>query len=158
MGGDRHPFSGGDVNSLEKQARKSIWHRLWRWFKPDWLFVLLLTASIAGLVIGGLKTEVSQFVPPPLFPKLALLMGAMVTLLAIATLGAKLDRKHLDDYMFQMVANGAVIGVITTIFVNILWEIGSDILPPITNDDLIAVMIGSWSLGYFFYRWRGLNS
>lgn len=130
---------------------------MWRWLKPDWLFAVILIVSMVLMVLSGLKTEVSQFVPPPLFPKLALLIGAMVALSAIATLGAKLDRKHLDDYMFQMVANGAVIGIITTIFVNMLWEIGSDILPPLTNDDLIAVMIGSWSLGYFFYRWRGLN-
>lgn len=130
---------------------------MWWWFKPDWLFAFLLTASVAILVISGLKSEASQFVPPPLFPKLALLIGAMVTLSAIATLGAKLDRRHLDDYSFQMIANGAVIGIITTMFVNMAWEIGSYILPPITGDDLMAVMIGSWSLGYFFYRWRGLN-
>ena len=131
---------------------------MWWWFKPDWLFVFLLAASIAILVIGGLKAETSQFVPPPLFPKLALLIGAMVTLSAIATVGAKLDRRHLDDYSFQMLANGAVIGIITTIFVNMAWEIGKDFLPPINNADLTAVMVGSWSLGYFFYRWRGLNS
>ena len=131
---------------------------MWWWFKPDWLFVFLLAASIAILVIGGLKAEASQFVPPPLFPKLALLIGAMVTLSAIATVGAKLDRRHLDDYSFQMLANGAVIGIITTIFVNMAWEIGKDFLPPINNADLTAVMVGSWSLGYFFYRWRGLNS
>ena len=130
---------------------------MWWWFKPDWLFAFLLTASVAILVISGLKSEASQFVPPPLFPKLALLIGAMVTLSAIATLGAKLDRRHLDDYSFQMIANGAVIGIITTMFVNMAWEIGSYILPPFTGDDLMAVMIGSWSLGYFFYRWRGLN-
>lgn len=131
---------------------------MWWWFKPDWLFLFLLTASIVILVISGLKAEASQFVPPPLFPKLALLIGAMVTLSAIATLGAKFDRKHLDDYLFQMIANGAVIGIITTMFVKAAWEIGSDILPPITSDDLMAIMIGSWSLGYFFYRFRGLNS
>ena len=85
-------------------------------------------------------------------------MGTMVMLSGLATLGAKLDRRHLDDYMFQMVANGAVIAIITTIFVNMIWEIGSDLLPPITRDDLVAVMMGSWSLGYFFYRWRGLNA
>lgn len=121
------------------------------------MFAFLLTASVVLLVLSGLKTDVRPFVPPPLFPKLALVIGAMITLSAIATLGAKLDRRHLDDYMFQMVANGAVIGIVTTLFVNMLWEIGADILPPITNDDLIAVMLGSWSLGYFFYRIRGLN-
>ena len=131
---------------------------MWWWFKPDWRFVFLLAASIAILVIGGLKAEASQFVPPPLFPKLVLLIGAMVTLSAIATLGAKLDRKHLDDYLFQMITNGAVIGIITTIFVNMACEIGKDFMPPINSDDLMAVMVGSWSLGYFFYRWRGLNS
>ena len=142
---------------VERQSGKSIRQRLSRWLKPDWLFGALLAASIAMLWLGGLQAQASQFVPPPLFPKLALLIGAMTVLSALATLGARLDRKHLDDYMFQMVANGAIIGIITSLFVHMLWEIGSDILPPITGDDLIAVMIGGWSLGYFFYRWRGLN-
>ncbi len=141
----------------KNQPRKKFLHRIWWWFKPDWLFLFLLAASITILVIGGIKAEPSSFVPPPLFPKLALLIGATLLLSAVATLGAKLDRRHLDDYQFQMVTNGAVIGIITTIFVNMVWEIGKDILPPITSDDLMAVMIGSWSLGYFFYRWRGLN-
>jgi drug/metabolite transporter (DMT)-like permease len=158
VGGTRHPFSIGEVSAVESQPHKSIWYRMCRWFKPDWIFAFMLTASVVLLVLSGLKTDVRPLVPSPLFPKLALLIGATVALSIMATLGAKLDRKHLDDYMFQMVANGAVIGIVTTLFVNMLWEIGSDILPPLTSDDLIAVMIGSWSLGYFFYRWRGLNS
>lgn len=131
---------------------------MWNWIKPDWLFLFMLIASVALLLLSGLKTDVSTFVPPPLFPKLALLIGVMVSLSAIATVGAKLDRKHLDDYMFQLVANGAVIAIVTTILVNMIWEMGSSILPPITRDDLISVMMGSWSLGYFFYRIRGLNA
>ncbi len=143
---------------MEQQRSNGLWQRLCRWVRPDWLFGVLLVVSVILLVLGGLKAEASQFVPPPLFPKLALLVGAMVLLSAMATVGAGIDRRRLDDYMFQMVANGAVIGIVTTLFVNMIWNIGSGILPPITGDDLIAVMIGSWSLGYFFYRWRGLNS
>lgn len=130
---------------------------MWNWIKPDWLFLFMLIASVALLLLSGLKTDIVRYVPPPLFPKLALLIGATIALSAIATVGARLDRKHLDDYMFQMVANGAVIAIITTILVNMIWEIGSGLLPVLTRDDLIAVMMGSWSLGYFFYRWRGLN-
>tara|TARA_R110000850_G_scaffold252198_1_gene377337 strand:+ start:359 stop:790 length:432 start_codon:yes stop_codon:yes gene_type:complete len=143
---------------MDKQPGKSLWQRLCGWLRPDWLFGFLLIASIAMLVTSGVQAEPSPFVPPPLFPKLVLLIGAMVLLSALATAGAKLDRRHLDDYMFQMVANGAVIGMVTTLFLHMLWDIGSDILPPISRDDLVAVMIGSWSLGYFFYRWRGLNA
>jgi len=142
---------------MEKQSPKSLWYRMCRWLKPDWIFVVLLTGSVVLLILSGQKTDVAPLVAAPLFPKLALLIGATVIFSAIATLGARLDRKHLDDYMFQMVANGAVIGIITTLFVNMIWEAGSGNLPPISKDDLIAVMIGSWSLGYFFYRWRGIN-
>lgn len=146
------------MSVVEKQRRKGNWPRMWKWIKPDWLFLFMLTASVALLLMSGLKSDVREFVPPPLFPKVALLIGAVLLLSAIATVGAKLDRKHLDDYMFQMVANGAVIAIVTTLLVNMIWEMGSAILPPITRDDLIAAMMGSWSLGYFFYRWRGLNA
>lgn len=146
------------MKSVEQKPRKNIWSRVSGWLKPDWLFVIMLFASVFLAVSNGLQTDVYQFVPPPLFPKLGLLMGTMVLFSALATLGAKLDRRHLDDYMFQMVANGAVIAIITTILINMVWEIASGSLPPITRNDLIAVMMGSWSLGYFFYRWRGLNA
>lgn len=158
MGGARYPVPVGIVKSVQQEPRKNLWSLVSGWLKPDWLFLFMLFVSILLAVLNGLKTGIYQFVPPPLFPKLALLMGSMVILSALATLGAKLDRRHLDDYMFQMVANGAVIAIITTIFVNMIWEVGSDLLPAITRDDLVAVMMGSWSLGYFFYRWRGLNS
>ena len=146
------------MKSVEQKPRKNLWSRVSGWLKPDWLFVIMLFASVFLAVSDGLQSDVYQFVPPPLFPKLALLTGAMVLFSALATLGAKLDRRHLDDYMFQMVANGAVIAIITTILVNMVWEIASGSLPPITRNDLVAVMMGSWSLGYFFYRWRGLNT
>ena len=158
MGGAGNSVAGGNVSAMGKQSGQSRWPRMWNWIKPDWLFLFMLVASIGLSVLSGLKTDVVQFVPPPLFPKLGLLIGAMVALSAMATVGAKLDRKHLDDYMFQMVANGAVIAIITTMLVNMIWEVGSGILPPITRDDLISVMMGSWSLGYFFYRFRGLNT
>ena len=152
-----HPTAGRCLTMAEREKARSVIHRAWWWFKPDWLFLFLLSASIVILVTGGLKDEPITFVPPPLFPKLAALIGAMVILSAIAAVGAKLDRRHLDDYMFQMIANGAVIGIISTIFLKMIWEVGKDVLPPITSDDLMAVLVGSWSLGYFFYRWRGLN-
>ena len=158
VGDDHHPVRGCAMSAAEKRNEKGVWFRMWNWIRPDGLFLFMLIASVALLILSGLKTGVSQFVPPPLFPKLALLIGAMVLLSAIATVGAKLDRKYLDDYMFQMVANGAVIAIVTTILVNMIWEMGSAILPPVTRDDLISVMMGSWSLGYFFYRWRGLNT
>ncbi|PHR19790.1 MAG: hypothetical protein COA41_06410 [Sphingopyxis sp.] len=145
------------MKPVKKEPHKNIWSRASGWLKPDWVFVIMLFASVFLAVSNGLQTDVYQFVPPPLFPKLALLTGTMILFSALATLGAKLDRRHLDDYMFQMVANGAVIAIITTILVNMVWEIGSDLLPPITRNDLVAVMMASWSLGYFFYRIRGVN-
>jgi len=87
-----------------------------------------------------------------------LLIGIVFFLALFATFGAALDRRKLDDYYFQLMANGAIIAVVTTLFTNMIWGMLDDLLPALSGDELAGALIGSWSLGYFFYRFRGLNA
>lgn len=135
-----------------------LWRKLCRLIKPDWLFVLLLLFGIGLLALGDPGTSDSLGSPAPLFPRLLLLIGIVFFLALFATFGAALDRRKLDDYYFQLMANGAIIAVVTTLFTNMIWGMLDDLLPALSGDELAGVLIGSWSLGYFFYRFRGLNA
>lgn len=92
---------------------------------------------------------------------LSKIIGAVLLVLAlsyVATYAAALDRRKIEDYFFQMMANGAIVAIITAIFANMVWLIFERHLGTMSADNLVAILIFSWGLGYFFNRLRGLNS
>lgn len=139
-------------------GRPGLWRTICKLVKPDWLFALLLLFSMILLALSNQSATETAVSPPPLYPKLLFLSGIVFFLALFATFGAALDRRKLDDYYFQLMANGAIIAVVTTLFTNVIWGLLDDVFTPLSGDDLAGVLIGSWSLGYFFYRIRGLNA
>lgn len=136
-----------------KTSSREIWKRLGRVIKPDWLFGFLLIAS--GFILIGENFDPEPVIPVD--PTLKILILAGLTLVAgfLTTFLAALDKRHADDYFFQLVSSGAIIGIVTAMFVHIIWDF---IYGPLGGDDLVAIMMAGWSLGYFFYRFRGLNA
>ncbi|GAA0474934.1 hypothetical protein GCM10009096_15660 [Parasphingorhabdus litoris] len=150
MGEFRHIVSG-DVPVSEPSTR-NLWQRTYRAIKPDWVFGFLLLVSITMLIAENLDPEPVIAVDPLM--KILALSGLTLVIAFIATYAAAMDRRKVEDYFFQLMINGAIVGIITTLFVNLAWDL---LYGPLMGDDLIAVMLASWSLGYFFYRIRGLN-
>ncbi|MFN2100728.1 hypothetical protein [Altererythrobacter sp. MF3-039] len=97
--------------------------------------------------------------PEPLLTGISV-VGLMLLVGLIVTKLAALDRHNGEEYTFQLLANGAVISVMTTMVVTLLWT--SDFLlarwlgEP-SSSQLIALLMGSWSVGYFTYRIRGVR-
>lgn len=142
----------------EGSGRRGLWRKLCKAIKPDWLFGLLLLFCMALLILSHSSVSETDISPAPLYPKLLFLSGIVIFLALVATFGAALDRRKLDDYYFQLMANGAIIAVVTTLFTNVIWGLLDDGFAPLSGDELAAVLMGSWSLGYFFYRFRGLTA
>lgn len=125
----------------------------YRVFKFDWAFGLLLIISGITLVNENFDPEPMTAMEPVI--KIAILLGLTLAIASVVTFLSALDKRRADDYFFQLISNGAIIGIVTTMFVHLIWDL---IYGPLRGDDIIAVMMAGWSLGYFFYRVRGLNS
>lgn len=124
-----------------------------RIFKLDWVFGLLLIISGITLVSENFDPEPMIAVEPVL--KIAILAGLTLTIGFVVTFFSAFDKRHAEDYFFQLMSSGAIVGIVTAMFVHIIWDF---IYGPLRGDDLMAIMMAGWSLGYFFYRIRGLNS
>lgn len=135
-----------------------IWQRVCRLFKPDWMFGFILLVGMGLLAVSIF--DPNEVRPGNVTP-LTKIIGAALLVLAlsyVATYAAALDRRKIEDYFFQMMANGAIVAVITAIFANMVWLIFEQQLGTMSADNLVAILISAWGFGYFFYRLRGLNS
>ena len=114
----------------------------------------------AGLILENFDdNQPVPHAPDPLLSGLAAVTMILIVGLIITKIAA-LDRKGSEEYTFQLLANGAVVSVMTTMFVTLLWT--SDLLlspwlgEP-SSSHVIAMLLGSWSVGYFTYRIRGVG-
>lgn len=156
MGGAAGPVSGGDVMTSSRSP--GIWQRFCRLLKPDWMFGFILLVGIGLLAVSIF--DPNEVRPGNVTPLIKIIGAALLVLLIsyIATYAAALDRRKLEDYFFQMMANGAIVAIITAIFANMVWLVFEKQLGTMSADNLVAILITAWGFGYFFYRFRGLNT
>ncbi|MFK7841934.1 MAG: hypothetical protein AB8B54_06700 [Sphingorhabdus sp.] len=150
VGCARNLVSECNMNS-EKPSRRTG-PMLYRIFKLDWVFGALLIISGITLIFENFDPEPMITVDPMV--KIAILAGLTLFVALVVTYFSALDRRHAEDYFFQLMSSGAIVGIVTTMFVHIIWDF---IYGPLRGDDLMAIMMAGWSMGYFFYRIRGLN-
>ncbi|QTD57157.1 hypothetical protein [Parasphingorhabdus cellanae] len=145
------------TNHKEQMLKRGLWQSLHRLIKPDWMFGFMTLIGLGLTVASFVDPEQTKLASVGLWTRL----GAMIPLLLIlsycATLLAGLDRRWTEEYHFQLMANGAVIGVITAVFANMIWLLFVDTLGTLTPNNLIGMIMIGWGLGYFFYRIRGLS-
>lgn len=124
----------------------------------------LIFCALAGavLIFGG-GAEESPAVAAASRPllHLAIALGAILLVGLAASWLAEIDRRCAEDYVFQLIANGALIGVVTTLFTHTLWSVdfllGRWLGEP-SADAMLGVTMCGWAVGYFTYRLRGLRA
>ncbi len=143
---------------MSTTRESSPWKRFFRFLKPDWMFCFIMLAGLGMLIIS--IVEPNEVFDGTVSPIVRLFFLAPLTLLlsCVATFAAALDRRKTEDYYFQLMANGAIVAAITTIFVHMVWLIFAKQMGTLTAESLIAILMLSWGLGYFFYRIRGLTA
>ncbi|AMO72496.1 hypothetical protein [Sphingorhabdus sp. M41] len=134
-----------------------IWQRFCRLLKPDWMFGFILLVGMGLLAVSIF--DPNEVRPGSVTPLTKVVGAALLVLLLsyVATYAAALDRRKLEDYFFQMMANGAIVAIISAIFANMVWLVFEKQLGTMSAGNLVAILISAWGFGYFFYRIRGLN-
>ncbi|MEM8917324.1 MAG: hypothetical protein AAGE37_00580 [Pseudomonadota bacterium] len=150
-------FDRGGNNMNQAEPKESLRHRIYNSLKPDWAFgfVLLVGLGLLVLEVQDPQEQVMAAWSATTIAGAAIMFTVIIAFLA--TILAALDRKKTDDYHFQIMANSAIIAIITAIFVNMVWSLAEPQLGTMSVQILIAILLFAWGLGYFFYRWRGFG-
>ena len=89
----------------------------------------------------------------------AILAPAVAVIAFLLTLGSEIDRRCAEDYVYQIVANAALVAVTTTLLSYFAWALSAGLgigLRPPLSDDFVALLLLSWATGWFTIRARGL--
>lgn len=134
--------------------------RDWQMLKADISFGLMGAFGVMGVSIDSFDTTRPTILPDNPWLTAVSIMILAVVIGFIATKVATIDRKRSEEYTFQIVSSGAIVAMITTLFVTFAWSSDLLLAPWLgqpTIGQVIAVMLGAWSIGYFTYRIRGVG-
>lgn len=127
--------------------------------KSDVSFTLIGILGIVGLVIDSFDANpIVSSAPMPLVTS-AVAIGLTAIFGFLVTRICRIDREHSEEYTFQIITSAALVAVVTTMFITLVWT--SDLLltewmgSP-TPGQIIATLMASWSFGYLVYRTRGI--
>lgn len=88
------------------------------------------------------------------------ILGALALVLAFLVIKATaIDRRCQEEYVFQILANAALVGLGTMVLVNMLWLIAILFMnaPEMTGNSMVGVGVFAWIASYYWYRWRGFE-
>jgi hypothetical protein len=125
------------------------------------IMVVMLAVGGAILVNGSLATDFSIKPSTDSVRDIAFLLTIPVLLAWLVAIGSKADRRCGEDFALQLVAAGALVGMITMFLFHAFWAL--DFLPEalgvrgMRGQDTMATGLIGWAAGYFVFRIRGLK-
>jgi hypothetical protein len=125
------------------------------------LMLAMLSLGILILVKGSLAPELSIEASANAVRDIAFLLAAPAVLGILFAILSRADRRCADDFAFQLLASGAMVGMLTMILFNAFWAL--DFLPDafgvrgLRGQDMLAAGLLGWAFGYFTFRLRGLK-
>ena len=125
----------------------------------DTIFGICAVASAIMLWFGA--GHAVPAIAPPAEPwhKGAALIGIVLTGGALASATTRLDQKLADDFVFQVLAKSAFIGLCVFIFAVVLWTLlFENSLGALSGFTVFCLAMGGWSFGYFYTRLRGTGA
>lgn len=121
--------------------------------------ILALTGSFA-ILSGPDAPFAAESVAAPLVVGIVAIAGTVV-LTVLASVAAAFDRRSTEDYAHQLIANAAVIGLLASFAMGLIWNTGILTragVPPPSVDQFCGVMMLAWACGYSVYRVRGFTA
>ena len=134
--------------------------RDWQMLKSDISFTLAGIFGLVGVSIDSFDRTRDAILPENPWLTAGVIVALAVLVGFLVTKVAAIDRRRSEEYTFQILSSAAVVAVITTLFVTFVWSSDMLLAPYLgepTIAQVIAVLMGSWSVGYFIYRFRGVS-
>ena len=122
----------------------------------DWFLVLPLCASVVMAAEIDPPREsvlaIAQWEQAAILVPLTLCVGVVIALLSA------LDRRCTEDYLFQIMANAALVGVAVSMFIHLIWVIGIKMydLPDLSAENMVGVTTFAWIFSYYWFRFKGI--
>ena len=122
--------------------------------------VVMLIVGILTLVNGSLAPEFFIEVSKHPARDIAFLLAVPALIGGLLAIGSKADRRCADDYALQLLASGALVGMMTMVAFHAFWSL--DFLPDafgirgMRGQDVMATGLIGWAAGYFTFRVKGL--
>lgn len=125
--------------------------------KLDVFLVLPLGAAL--LMIGEAAKEqaaVHSFTP---WEQTAMLGAGTLILVLLVVKATAFDRRCSEEYIFQLMANAALVAMGCMALVNVIWLLAVKFfaIPELTSQNITGIAILAWILSYYWYRLRGVS-
>jgi hypothetical protein len=125
------------------------------------LMITMLSLGILILVNGSLAPQIPIEASANVVRDIAFLLTVPAVLGILFAVLSRADRRCADDFAFQLLASGALVGMLTMFLFHTFWAL--DFLPDalgirgLRGQDMLAAGLLGWACGYFTFRLRGLN-
>ncbi|EAQ28665.1 hypothetical protein NAP1_13738 [Erythrobacter sp. NAP1] len=122
----------------------------------DKFLVLPLIASL--VMIAEIDAPMEQAIKLSSLIKGVALGGATLAMALIVAAATAIDRRCSEDYIFQILANAALVALTATMMINLFWVLGEKVvgLPELASDNILGVVTLSWVISYYWFRVRGI--
>lgn len=123
----------------------------------DWFLVLPLLASTA--MIAEIDPPRESVLAISQWDQAGILVPITLVVSLLIAIGSALDRRCTEEYLFQLMANAALVGVAASMLVNLAWVIGVKVydLPDMAAENMVGVTMFSLITAYYWFRFRGIS-
>ncbi len=122
----------------------------------DWFFLLPLVVSVTMLAeIDPPRTGALSLAQ---WEQTAILVPATLFIALAVAIASAIDRRRGEEYLFQVLANSALVAVATISLVHLAWIIGVKAfdLPDISAENMVGTTMLSLILSYYWFRLKGI--
>ena len=76
----------------------------------------------------------------------------------MVAIASAIDRRCSEEYLYQIMANSALVGVASTMLVHLCWVIGIKMfdLPDLSAENMVGVSMLALILSYYWFRLKGI--
>ncbi|KUO57574.1 MAG: hypothetical protein APF78_09945 [Sphingomonadales bacterium BRH_c3] len=123
----------------------------------DAFLILPLGASL--LMIGEAAKERAVTLNFTAWEQAAILGAGTLVLVFLVIRATAFDRRCSEDYIFQLMANAALVAMGCMALVNVIWMLAMKFyaIPQLTGQNITGIAILAWILAYYWYRLRGFQ-